>query len=285
VVESRSADLAGVLLDAAQKLGDEVEPDALYARFHELLDDVLPHDGIVISSYDAGDGDRIRCEYAWVEGNDIDPSTLPLLRLNRDGGGMQSRVILTGEPLLINDVAEQVRDEGTYYNVDRQGAVKKIPQSPVATSAAMMVPVKQEGRVVGVVQLMRDAGVYGDAGFRPAKHSSGDVLARLNVRIAEFEESIRLIREFSAMLAAGEEMPAEDFQTKSGCGFGYVEGWRGPVLYWGKLDADGRIDRCKITDASFKNWQGLAYCVHGNIIPDFPLCNKSFDLSYSGNDL
>jgi Ni,Fe-hydrogenase III large subunit/Ni,Fe-hydrogenase III component G len=134
--------------------------------------------------------------------------------------------------------------------------------------------------------LRRDfPGVYGDAGFKPAKHSSGDVLARLNVRIAEFEESIRLIREFSAMLAAGEEMPAEDFQTKSGCGFGYVEGWRGPVLYWVKLDADGRIDRCKITDASFKNWQGLAYCVHGNIIPDFPLCNKSFDLSYSGNDL
>ena len=65
-----------------------MEPDALYARFHQLLADVVQHDGIVISSYDAGDGDRIRCEYAWVEGNEIDPSTLPLLRLNRGGSGM-----------------------------------------------------------------------------------------------------------------------------------------------------------------------------------------------------
>jgi len=194
VVESRSADLAGVLLDAAQKLGDEVEPDALYARFHELLDDVLPHDGIVISSYDADDGDRIRCEYAWVEGNEIDPSTLPLLRLNRDGGGMQSRVILTGEPLLTNDVAERVQDEGTYYNVDRQGAVKKIPQSPVATSAAMMVPVKQEGRVVGVVQLMRDAGVYGDADL--------ELFAALVGQMAAAVRSARLQKERSRLEAA-----------------------------------------------------------------------------------
>jgi len=55
-------------------------------------------------------------------------------------------------------------------------------------------------------------------------------------------------------------------------------------LYWLKIN-NGIIDRCKIVDASFHNWQGLSFAVLGNIIPDFPLCNKSFDLSYSGNDL
>jgi two-component system phosphate regulon sensor histidine kinase PhoR len=71
-------------------------------------------------------------------------------------------VIVDGEPLLVNDVAERVRDPGgTYYNVDREGTLRKLPESgPSGTSAAMMVPVKHEGRVVGVVQLMTDRGQY-----------------------------------------------------------------------------------------------------------------------------
>jgi Ni,Fe-hydrogenase III large subunit len=70
-----------------------------------------------------------------------------------------------------------------------------------------------------------------------------------------------------------------------GAALGFCEGWRGPVLYWVRLGRGGVIERCKIVDASFNNWQGLAYAVPGNIIPDFPLCNKSFNLSYPGNDL
>ena len=79
----------------------------------------------------------------------LDPSIFPRLALNRTGGGMQSRVIVTGEPLLVNDVAERVQREGTYYDVDREGHVRKLPESgPPGTRAAMMVPVKHEGRVV-----------------------------------------------------------------------------------------------------------------------------------------
>src|SRR5206468_8919277 len=109
-------------------------------------------------------------------------------------GGMQSRVILSGEPLLTNDVAEQVQDKGTYYNVDRQGTVRRIPQSPVATSAAMMVPVKQEGRVVGVVQLMRDAGAYGDADL--------ELFSALVGQMAAAVRSARLQKERSRLEAA-----------------------------------------------------------------------------------
>jgi PAS domain S-box-containing protein len=157
----RKAEVATLLLDAARQLGESSEPERVYERFHELLGGVVAHDGIVVSSYDERDG-LIRCEYAWVEGNVVDPSTLPPLPLNRGGGGMQSRVIVSGEPYLFNDVAERVQSvQGEYYNVDREGTVQKIPDSgPAGTTAAMMVPVKQEGRVVGVVQLMTDRGEY-----------------------------------------------------------------------------------------------------------------------------
>ena len=154
---------AVVLLDTARELGETLEPDRVYVRFHELLADVLPHDALVVSSYDPRE-DLIRCEYGWNEGTVLDPSTLPPVPLNREGGGMQSRVIVSGEPLVFNDVAERVEQpDGVYYNVDREGTVKKLPeQGPAGTSAAMMVPVKDEGIVVGVVQLMTDSGNYGD---------------------------------------------------------------------------------------------------------------------------
>ena len=76
---------------------------------------------------------------------------------------MQSRVIVSGEPELFNDVPARVERDGVFYNVDAEGKVERIPESgPAGTNAAMMVPVKDEGRVVGVVQLMRDRGVYSD---------------------------------------------------------------------------------------------------------------------------
>ena len=157
----RKAKVAEILLAAARQLAEGLEPERVYERFQELLAGVIQHDGLVISSYDELD-DRIRCDYVWNEGNKVDPSTLPSLPLNRAGGGMQSRVIVSGESFLFNDVPQQVRErEGEYYNVDPDGTLRKIPEAgPAATKAAMMVPVKLEGRVAGVVQLMTDQGVY-----------------------------------------------------------------------------------------------------------------------------
>ncbi|MCX5710228.1 MAG: NADH-quinone oxidoreductase subunit C [Candidatus Omnitrophica bacterium] len=127
-------------------------------------------------------------------------------------------------------------------------------------------------------------GVYREADFKMATQESGDVLARLRVRISEFEESIRLIEVFAGKLTKTGEIRVSP-SISEGMALGYAEGWRGPVLYRLETDAAGLIVRCKIVDASFLNWQGLSFAVLGNIIPDFPLCNKSFDLSYSGNDL
>jgi Ni,Fe-hydrogenase III large subunit len=67
--------------------------------------------------------------------------------------------------------------------------------------------------------------------------------------------------------------------------FSLVEGWRGRIVHWLMTDGGGRLERVKIFDPSFLNWRPLSYALLKNIVPDFPLCNKSFNQSYSGNDL
>ncbi|MFB3918837.1 formate hydrogenlyase subunit 5 [Candidatus Velamenicoccus archaeovorus] len=127
--------------------------------------------------------------------------------------------------------------------------------------------------------------VYAGSDFRMITQERGDVLSRLRVRMEEVDESARLIIYFADRLADIEGALAANFSLAApACALGAVEAWRGPVLYWVKV-ADGQIDRCKIVDPSFHNWPGLSFAVLGNIIPDFPVCNKSFDLSYAGNDL
>jgi len=142
------------------------------------------------------------------------------------------------------------------------------------------------GRASGIPMDLRSffSAEYKAAGFKMSVEQPGDCLSRLKVRVAEFEESCRLIELFVNKLSS-QDVPCVQVPERAGQALGYAEGWRGPVLYWLKTDASGRIERCKIVDASFHNWQGLSYAVLGNIVPDFPLCNKSFDLSYSGNDL
>jgi hypothetical protein len=88
------AEKARLLLDAARELGETLEPERVYERFRELLSDVVQHDGVIVSSYDEADG-LIRCDYAWSDGERLDASRLPPLPLNREGGGMQSRVIVS----------------------------------------------------------------------------------------------------------------------------------------------------------------------------------------------
>ena len=104
--------------------------------------------------------------------------------------------------------------------------------------------------------------------------------------ISEFEESVSIIKQLLERIRkGGENSLAEKIKFRAGSALGYAEGWRGVVLYWLTLDDKGVIERCKIVDPSFHNWVALSFAVLGNIIPDFPLCNKSFNLSYSGNDL
>jgi len=121
--------------------------------------------------------------------------------------------------------------------------------------------------------------------FRVSVLESGDAQARALIRVEEARESASLIRQAIAGLPSGPVVaPAGPLPPGEGA-FGLVEGWRGAILHWVMADDAGRLDRVKVKDPSFVNWRPLTFALLKNIVPDFPLCNKSFNLSYSGNDL
>jgi Ni,Fe-hydrogenase III large subunit len=115
--------------------------------------------------------------------------------------------------------------------------------------------------------------------------NSCDVHARAWVRIEEIRDSIRLIHELTATLPDGELLTTLADVPPDRSTFAVVEGWRGEIVYWLQSGLKGEINRCAIRDPSSVNWLALEQAVHGNIVPDFPLCNKSFNQSYSGHDL
>ncbi len=231
---ARKAQVAELLLNAARQLGETLEPERVYERFHELLADVVQHDGLVVSSYDEAD-DLIRCDYALVEGNVVDPTSLPALPLNREGGGMQSRVIVSGEPFLFNDVAERVdRGSGVYYNVDREGTIEKIPESgPAKTTAAMMVPVKHQGRVVGVVQVMTDGGSYSQEQLELVEGLVAQMAGA--VRNARLQKDRRRLEAAEAAARAVAEEREQAAQVLDAVGDGiFLVDSAGVVLLWNR---------------------------------------------------
>ena len=118
-----------------------------------------------------------------------------------------------------------------------------------------------------------------------AVHRNGDVAARVGVRFDETFESLRLIRALCAALPRGPVRAEVTLPARASLGAGWIEGWRGEVLVALELGAEGAIRRCHCHDPSWQNWPVLEHAVIGNIVPDFPLINKSFNLSYSGHDL
>jgi Ni,Fe-hydrogenase III large subunit len=123
--------------------------------------------------------------------------------------------------------------------------------------------------------------------LRPAvcAHRNGDVAARIVVRFEEIFESLELQRRILERLPAGACRAAFVEPPAGARGVGWVEGWRGEVFVALEAGEDAHVRRCHPHDPSWQNWPALEYAVLGNIVPDFPLINKSFNLSYSGADL
>jgi len=126
---------------------------------------------------------------------------------------------------------------------------------------------------------------YESLEFRVPLFESGDVKARTFARIEEAREAVRLIRQAVERLPTGALASPLDRVPPFEPAFSLVEGWRGAIVHWVMADRTGRLFRVKIMDPSFLNWRPLSYALLKNIVPDFPLCNKSFNQSYSGNDL
>ncbi|MGB8694090.1 MAG: NADH-quinone oxidoreductase subunit C [Steroidobacteraceae bacterium] len=126
---------------------------------------------------------------------------------------------------------------------------------------------------------------YDQLGVAKCVRLEGDVAARVAVRFDELQESCVLIRRIISALPSGAVLVSATAAISAGLAVGLVEGWRGPVLLVLQVGADGAIRRCHAHDPSWQNWPALEHAVIGNIVPDFPLINKSFNLAYSGHDL
>jgi len=153
----------------------------------------------------------------------------------------------------------------------------------------------REMQVVGVVgrasgidaDARRDApsAAYGELDVRVPVYETGDVWARTMVRLDEAREAARLIAIAADRTPDGPTQAPLYPLPAGGHALGLVEAWRGPIWYWVRAAGPAMLDRVKVAGPSFRNWPALEHAVLKNIVPDFPLCNKSFNLSYSGNDL
>jgi Ni,Fe-hydrogenase III large subunit/Ni,Fe-hydrogenase III component G len=182
---------------------------------------------------------------------------------------------------LASAVRAILRSEGVMARFHATGVV------PKATALALGT-IGVAARASGVdLDLRRDRprGAYGELEVRPVTTSAGDVAARFHVRAQEATESLRIIREVLDRLPSGEVCAPLALVPAAGViALGAAEGPRGASWIWLRAGSDGTIDRLHLRSASFANWPAVAAAVPGNLVPDFPLINKSFELCYACTD-
>ncbi|MFD4510305.1 NADH-quinone oxidoreductase subunit C [Streptomyces sp. NPDC058457] len=222
-----------------------------------------------------------------------------LLRLNQEITGhrlLRGGVVLGGsalrtlpDPARLDAVGEDIREivrlaMGHSTVLDRFTGTAILPAQAVRDIGCL----GYVARAGGLAQDARIAHAFTPYGH-PARvpvHTSGDVLARFLVRAEEIDTSLALIRRLHDGAATGVLLgPSPTPGAGSGSGVGLVEGWRGTIATRVELAADGTLTRVKPVDPSFFNWPALPVALNDTIVPDFPLTNKSFNLSYAGNDL
>jgi Ni,Fe-hydrogenase III large subunit len=125
---------------------------------------------------------------------------------------------------------------------------------------------------------------YDRVNFTVPVYREGDVLRRMYVRRDEVRQALAIIEQLLAKLPEGPTRIEIPPLPANQVALGWVEAWRGEIFHWIRTDENGRLARCKIKDPSLQNWPALSEAILGNIIPDFPVVNKSFNLSYSGTD-
>lgn len=125
---------------------------------------------------------------------------------------------------------------------------------------------------------------YPELGVKIALQETGDVYARFRVRVEEIYTSLNIIKKALEKMPSGSIKNQIKSLPKKGYAVGITEGWRGDIVYAVITDQNGQISRVSLRDPSYLNWPAVPYAVVGNPVPEFPLINKSFNLSYSGTD-
>ena len=188
----------------------------------------------------------------------------------------------------LNAVERQFQDlvslvkasDSTHDRLERTGIL--YPEK-----AQMLGIVGVGGRASGVDRDVRrdhPYAAYSRFPFRVPVYEAGDVWHRMQVRIDEVAESIGIVRAACSALPTGPYCASARPIPPDRTALSAVEGWRGEILHWVRTGPGNRLERCKIKDPSVNNWPALVEAVQGTIIADFPVINKSFNLSYSGTD-
>lgn len=223
---------------------------------------------------------------------------------NRFGKGLV-RPLGTDHPLTAEKTAmirTNVREIARRYDEVRRD-IKSSPSLLARFEQCGVVPREEMLAIGGVGQAARASGCARDIRashpwglykerlrHEPVVKRYGDVMSRLMVRCREILQSAsyidslleeRLQRGFDSLPAPGYETPL----APSSLAFGLVEGWRGEICHVALTDAEGGLESYRVKDPSLHNWLALALAVRGEGISDFPICNKSFNLSYCGHDL
>jgi Ni,Fe-hydrogenase III large subunit len=176
--------------------------------------------------------------------------------------------------LLWNTTSVQARFEGT-GEVSHENAV----------ALGMVGPAARACGVDGDVRNDFPAGIFRFAHVPVSTWMTGDVFARAYVRWLEIQRSVAFIRSQLQGFPGGPVRTNVGPLKPNHLAIALVEGWRGEICQVALTDAEGRFSRYKMIDPSFHNWTGLAMALRDQQISDFPLCNKSFNLSYCGHDL
>ena len=199
---------------------------------------------------------------SWVEGA---LARLPMLQ----------RDLRDSADLLFGSASVQGRFEGVGV-LRRETAEALGVVGPAARASGCRRDVRQD----------HPAGYFRFAQVTPQVLATGDVYARAMVRWLEAQQSLRFLEEHLPALPAGEtRIEPGARRHPDALAVGLAEGWRGETAHVVVTDATGKTAEYRVTDPSLHNWPGLAMAMRGGAISDFPLCNKSFNLSYAGHDL
>jgi len=207
-------------------------------------------------------------------------------------GGTRSDLTRTGLPALsrcLREIADEVLTLRAVYD-EHEGVRDRFNGAGAVSPelAARLGLIGLAGRASGQAFDLRidlPCDPYRDLAPARIVRTEGDVAARVAVRFDEFQESCRLVQHILSELPAGPHINPVQVPADGAVGVGLIEGWRGPVCIALEAGPDGTIRRCHPQDPSWHNWPVLEHAIIGNIVPDFPLINKSFNLSYSGHDL
>ncbi|MEI7942274.1 MAG: NADH-quinone oxidoreductase subunit C [Candidatus Riflemargulisbacteria bacterium] len=227
-----------------------------------------------------------------------------LLRTNQQLWGhrfMMDLIILGGVSVEVSiEGIDQILSELSMLEKEFEELVKIYDGNPSLEERVLTTGIltKEQAKEFGVVGYVSRASggkmdcrvsypiyPYDQIDVRIPTYIDGDVNARIWVRVDEIRESIRIIRFLLNEMPIGELSVVCPKPEPNKTGFSAVEGWRGETLYWVQSDEKGQLNRCMVRDPSSVNWLALEKAVMNNIVADFPLCNKSFNCSYSGHDL